>query len=147
MVDEGKCMERWLLTTPITRENETELQLNIQFVELPSQEEGRSAVHKLKKPRIRGITLLIIAYKVFATILHNQPYVEKTIGEYQSGFRGNRSTTDQIFCIRQVLEKCRECNVDIHHLFIDFKAAYDRVGDKDFKEVDRFVYLGIAGQQ
>jgi hypothetical protein len=33
------------------------------------------------------------------------PYVDEIIGDHQCGFRRNRSTTDQIFCIRQVLEK------------------------------------------
>jgi hypothetical protein len=33
------------------------------------------------------------------------PYIDKIIGNQQCGFRHNRSTTDQIFCIRQILEK------------------------------------------
>jgi hypothetical protein len=37
------------------------------------------------------------------------------------------STTDHIFCIRQILEKKREHNEAVHHLFIDFKKAYDSV--------------------
>jgi hypothetical protein len=34
------------------------------------------------------------------------PYlrVDEIIGAYQCGFRHNRLTTDQIFCIRQILE-------------------------------------------
>jgi hypothetical protein len=42
-------------------------------------------------------------------------------------FRRNRSTTDQIFCIRQILEKKWEYNETEHQLFIDFKKAYDSV--------------------
>jgi hypothetical protein len=45
----------------------------------------------------------------------------------QCGFRRNRSTTDQIFCIRQILEKKWEYNETVHRLFIDFKKAYDSV--------------------
>jgi hypothetical protein len=41
--------------------------------------------------------------------------------------RRNRSTTDQIFCIRQILEKKFEYNETVHQLFIDFKKAYDSV--------------------
>jgi hypothetical protein len=33
------------------------------------------------------------------------PYVEIIIGHRQCGFRCNRSTTDHIFCIHQILEK------------------------------------------
>jgi hypothetical protein len=40
-------------------------------------------------------------------------YIDEIIGDHQCGFRCNRSTTDQMFCIRQVLEKnestMREC--------------------------------------
>ena len=38
------------------------------------------------------------------------PYAKEIIGDYQCGFRRNRSTTDHIFCIRQVLEKKWEYN-------------------------------------
>ena len=37
----------------------------------------------------------------------------------------NRSTTDHIFCIRQILEKKCEYIEAVHQLFIDFKKAYD----------------------
>lgn len=84
---------------------------------------------KLECANYRGITLLNTAYKVFANILHQrlQTYAEEIIGEYQAGFRGDRATTDQIFAIRQILEKCREFNITTHHLFVDFKAAYDSI--------------------
>jgi hypothetical protein len=34
---------------------------------------------------------------------------------------------DQIFCIRQILEKKWEYNETVHQLFIDFKQTYDSV--------------------
>jgi hypothetical protein len=54
-------------------------------------------------------------------------YIDEIIGSRQCGFRCNRSTTDQIFCIRQILEKEWEYNETVHQLFIDFKKAYDSV--------------------
>jgi hypothetical protein len=33
----------------------------------------------------------------------------------------HRSTTDQMFCIRQILERKWEYNETVHRLFIDFK--------------------------
>jgi hypothetical protein len=33
------------------------------------------------------------------------PYAEEIIGDHQCGFRRKRSTTDHIFCFRQILEK------------------------------------------
>jgi len=53
------------------------------------------------------------------------PYVNEIIGEYQCGFRRNRSTVDQIFSIRQIIEKKWEYNKDVCQLFTDFKKAYD----------------------
>jgi hypothetical protein len=52
------------------------------------------------------------------------PYVDEIIGDHQCGFRRNRSTTDQIFYIRQILEKKWEYNGTVHQLFIDFRKAY-----------------------
>jgi hypothetical protein len=37
------------------------------------------------------------------------------------------STTDQIFCIRPILEKKWEYSETVHQLFIDFKKTYDSV--------------------
>jgi hypothetical protein len=55
------------------------------------------------------------------------PYADEIIGDHQCGFRRNRSTIDQIFYIRQILEKKWEYNGTVHRLFIDFKKAYDSV--------------------
>jgi len=92
---------------------------------MPTSQKG----DKLSCENYRGICLLNSAYKVFAQLLYQRllPVAEGVIGEYQAGFRPGRSTSDQIFTIRQILEKCREFNISTYHLFIDFKAAYDSV--------------------
>ena len=55
----------------------------------------------------RGISLLPITYKLLSNILLSRliPYAKEITGDHQCGFRHNRSTTDHIFCIRQILEK------------------------------------------
>jgi hypothetical protein len=55
----------------------------------------------------RGISLLSITYKILSNILLSRltPYADEIIWEHQCGFRRNRSTTDHIFFIRQILEK------------------------------------------
>jgi hypothetical protein len=55
----------------------------------------------------RGISLLSTSYKILSNILVSRliPYADEIIGDHQCGFRRNRSTTDQIFYIRQILEK------------------------------------------
>ena len=55
------------------------------------------------------------------------PYTNEIIGEYQCGFRRNRSTVDHVFSIRQVLEKKWEYNKDVCQIFIDFEKAYDSI--------------------
>jgi len=73
----------------------------------------------------RPITLLNVAYKIFAIILNQKlvDIIETELGDYQSGFRPNRSTTDNTFMIRQIIEKCYEYNIDIHntHAFDSIK--------------------------
>ena len=55
----------------------------------------------------RGISLLPTTYKILSNILLSRlfPYAKEIIGDHQCGFRRNRSTIDQIFYIRQILEK------------------------------------------
>ncbi|CAG4982594.1 unnamed protein product [Colias eurytheme] len=80
----------------------------------------------------RGIAILPTAYKVLSYIILGrlEPYTEKILGDYQCGFRKNRSTTDQIFLLRQIMEKRWEYAQSLHILFVDFIKAYDSV-DRD----------------
>jgi hypothetical protein len=77
----------------------------------------------------RGISLSSTAYKILSNIIRARltPYVNEVIGDHQCGFHYNRSTTDHIFYIRQILEKKWEYNGTVHQLFIDFKKAYDSI--------------------
>jgi len=45
--------------------------------------------------------------KILSSIMLSRltPYAEEIIGDYQCGFRRNSSSTDRIFCIRQIPEK------------------------------------------
>ncbi|XP_020806218.1 uncharacterized protein LOC110182509 [Drosophila serrata] len=75
----------------------------------------------------RGISLLPVAYKVLTSVLceNLKPHAEALIGPYQCGFRPGKSTMDQIFTLRQILEKSYENQIDTYHLFVDYKAAFD----------------------
>jgi hypothetical protein len=77
----------------------------------------------------RGISLLSTSYKMLSNIFLSRlsPYVDEIIGDHQCRFYHNRSTTDQIFCIRQILEKKWEYKETVHQLFIDLKKVYDPV--------------------
>jgi hypothetical protein len=85
--------------------------------------------HKTDCSNYRGNSLLSTSYKILSNILLARltPYADEVIGDRQCGFQCNRSTTDQIFYMWQVLEKKCEYNGTVHQLFIDFKKAYDSV--------------------
>ena len=91
----------------------------------------------------RGIALLPVAYKILSIEIYDRliKWAEKIIGEYQSGFRPGRSTVDHIFYLRMVLEKFYENDIDLHHLYIDFRQAYDTVIREEVLEVMH--WLGI----
>jgi sorting nexin-29 len=76
-----------------------------------------------------GISLLNLGYKVLSSVIfdHLVPFVKSSMGVYQCGFRSSKSTTDQIFTQRQILERTTEFGIGTHHLFIDYKAAYDSI--------------------
>jgi hypothetical protein len=51
----------------------------------------------------------------------------KLLGIINVGLDVTDPTTDQIFCIRQILEKKWEYNETVDQLLIDLKKAYDSV--------------------
>jgi hypothetical protein len=77
----------------------------------------------------RGISLLQTTYKVFTLCLYRKlkMYTDEIIGPYQAGFMQGKSTTDQIFSVRQILERRWEYNQESVHLFVDYLQAYDSV--------------------
>jgi len=98
-------------------------------------EEGKESItepiHKKGDKRdcnnYKGISLLPTTYRILFNILLSRliPCAKEIIGDHECGFRRNRSTIDHIFCIHQILEKKWEYNEEVHHLFTDFKKAYD----------------------
>ena len=63
------------------------------------------------------------------------PLANEIIGEYQRGFRRNRSTVDHIFSIGQIFEKKWEYNKDVYQLFIDFEKAYDSIKTESLYDI------------
>lgn len=108
----------------------------LESVIIPIHKKG----YKLDCTTYTGISLLNVAYKILSTILFRrlQPYTGEFIGHYQAGFRPGQSTTDQVFTVRQILQKWGEFN-NKTHLFGDFKAAYDTVNREElFKIMNEF---------
>ena len=86
----------------------------------------------------RGITLLSIAGKILASVLLNRlmPNIaDEHLPESQCGFRANRSTTDMVFVLRQLQEKCREQNKGLYATFVDLTKAFDTVSRKGLWQI------------
>jgi len=66
----------------------------------------------------------MVCYKVLTNILRRRlvPGAEE-IGNHQCGFWKERSTTDNLFMLRCILEKPFELSLNLHLLFIDFKQS------------------------
>ena len=77
----------------------------------------------------RTISLISHPSKIMLRILLTrlQPRIEGMLAEEQAGFRKNRSTVEQIFNLRQIVERYLEHQLSLFTVFIDFKKAFDRV--------------------
>lgn len=75
----------------------------------------------------RGIKLMCHTLKIWERIVENRLRQESVISEEQFGFMPGRGTTDAVFAMRRVMERCREMQCDLHAVFIDLEKAYDRV--------------------
>ena len=59
-----------------------------------------------------------------------KPKGEEITAEERAGFRAGRNTTEQIFNLRILREKCLQHQQNLHYVFIDFNKASDRVWHK-----------------
>jgi hypothetical protein len=77
----------------------------------------------------RTISLICHPSKVMLRVILNRlvHQAEQILEEEQAGFRAQRSTTEQIFNLRLLVEKHLEHQKELYHNFIDFKKAFDRV--------------------
>ena len=75
----------------------------------------------------RGIKLMSHTMKIWERIIERRLRQETQISEEQFGFMPGRRTTDAIFALRQMIEKHRERQKELHLVFIDLEKAYDRV--------------------
>jgi hypothetical protein len=84
---------------------------------------------KLKCENYRGISLLSNVGKVYGRVLIDRVVAvsEERLGEEQGGFRRGRGCVDQIFGLRQIIEKKLEKQKEAFVAFLDLEKAYDRV--------------------
>ncbi|XP_076030439.1 uncharacterized protein LOC143018741 [Oratosquilla oratoria] len=141
ITDRGKQMERWVEHYQ-EREN---------TVSTAAVDELRKAIDSLASGKALGndgITpevvkagkstalhhhphelLLHTVGKAFARVVLNrlQKLAERVYPEAHCGFRSERSTTDMVFSLRQLQEKCREQRCPLYIAFIDLTKAFDLV--------------------
>lgn len=90
----------------------------------------------------RGISLINTSCKCFTSILNTRLYSwleeNNKIAENQAGFRKMYSTTDHIFSLYTVIEKClNKKGQKLYVAFIDFKKAFDSVNHNElFKAIN-----------
>ena len=76
----------------------------------------------------RGISLLCIAGKILARVILNRlitHIADSIVPESQGGFRARKVTSDMVFAVRQLQEKCCEQNQEFHLVFVDLTKAFD----------------------
>ena len=78
----------------------------------------------------RGVTLQpVIGIKIFCRMLLER--IKRGVGQKlckrQAWSRSNRSTTEQIFILRNILEQANEWSVGPYAHFVDFEKAFHSV--------------------
>ncbi|KAK6760859.1 hypothetical protein RB195_022070 [Necator americanus] len=75
----------------------------------------------------RGIYLLHVMYKVLERIILDRlmKIREETTLDDKAGFRLGRSTIDQVFIVRKVIEIWQQYSKPMQLVFLDFEAAFD----------------------
>ena len=84
---------------------------------------------RLECSNYRGISLLSVIGKMYARVLNDRIKLmtEGKAMDEQGGFRARRSCNDQIFAVRQVVEKTIEKDRVLYMAFVDSKKVYDNV--------------------
>lgn len=65
--------------------------------------------------------------RLFSSVVKSKIEEHINLSEEQSGFRRGRSCLDNIHCVRQLIEKNRDKQIDTHMTFIDLEKAYDSI--------------------
>ena len=74
----------------------------------------------------RDVTLLSVPGKIFGKVLINciKDGVDKELRNEQAGFREGRSTVEQLFILRNIIEQSVEWQAGLYINFVDFEKAF-----------------------
>jgi hypothetical protein len=68
--------------------------------------------------------------KVWEKVIARRMREESEVSQNHFGFMPGRGTKDGFFALRQLCEKHKSANKNLHMVFVDLKKAYDRVPRK-----------------
>ena len=75
----------------------------------------------------RGLSVTNSLSRLYGKIIKTRIEQQITEEEEQNGFRAGRSCSDNLFCLKQLLEKRIVRNLETHIVFVDLMKAYDSV--------------------
>ena len=89
----------------------------------------------------RGIILMSIVAKVLGRVLIKRIVVgtDAELRRDQAGFRKGRSTTEQIFILRNIIEQVAEWNTSLYLCFVDYEKAFDSIHRDTLWKIMRYV--------
>jgi hypothetical protein len=94
----------------------------------------------------RGISLMSVVAKLVNKILLNRlsPTLNKLLLPWQSGFRPQRSTTEQICALRILIDRCHLRQKTMVIIYVDFSKAFDSVDRGALRQIISF--YGVPSQ-
>ncbi|XP_042874207.1 uncharacterized protein LOC122254548 [Penaeus japonicus] len=81
--------------------------------------------------------------KIWERVIEKRLRRRLQVSDQQFRFMSGRSITDAIFALRQLIEKHREGQKELHSVFIDLEKAYDRIPRQEGAALNPFLFLII----
>lgn len=77
----------------------------------------------------RRLSLTSTVNRVYGRIIRDkiEEEYQNQEEEKQCGFRSGRSCTENVFCLKQIIEKKLESNRQTYLTFVDLQKAYDNI--------------------
>ena len=94
------------------------------------QRNGRRRVSsQYTKEKVRGMSIMSIPGKIYGRVLISRMMesTKEQVAEKQEGFGSGWECIDQIFVLKQLVEKCRKKGNKLHVSSMDLEKAYDTV--------------------
>ena len=81
--------------------------------------------HQELQTNLLAIKYVQIVHKIITTMLEKK--LDENQPREQAGFRSKYSAADHTHAINQLKEKCREYNIPLRVVFVDYEKAFDSV--------------------